>query len=255
MNNAIDEAKLKSIQKTSNLVGAASLIIFIILIAFSARELYSINSEIDQLKSSEQDLERKVSASTVELENLRPQVSRLKAAQENLLDFLAQATSGGEIKLLSISDSEWARTKEEIISLPPGQRQKAVLGAILLAWKDIPFKLGGKTLGGGLDSTTFVKFVISKAGIEIPNPPDRRPSDVMMQLFTKVESPAPGDVMFYTGKVGSFSLIYLAKGRPGGQGICIGTFETGQPVQILDSSDLNTTDFPFKGYYRVNYSS
>ena len=77
----------------------------------------------------------------------------------------------------------------------------------------------------------------------------------MMQTFKKVDSPEPGDLMFFTGNVGSFAMIYLSEGRPGGQGVCIGTFETGQPVQIIDSTDINTPVYPFIGYYRVNYSS
>ena len=140
------------------------------------------------------------------------------------------------------------------MSLPPGQRKKAVLAAILLAWKEIPFRLGGRSLGSGFDSSNFVRFVLSQVGINIADEPNRRPSEIMMQRFERTDTPMPGDLMFYRGNIGNFVLIYLAKGNPGGQGICVGTVETGQPVQIIDSTIINTPIFPFIGYYKIDYS-
>jgi hypothetical protein len=61
--------------------------------------------------------------------------------------------------------------------------------------------------------------------------------------------------MFYRGDVGNFAMIFVGGGDARGQGVCVGTFETGQPVQVMDSVNFNTKDFPFIGYFRVPYET
>jgi len=60
--------------------------------------------------------------------------------------------------------------------------------------------------------------------------------------------------MFYKGDVGYFVMMYLAPSREVGQAICIGTFESGEPVQVRDSADFRTDLYPFQGFFSPPYA-
>jgi hypothetical protein len=47
--------------------------------------------------------------------------------------------------------------------------------------------------------------------------------------------------------------MYIAPGSPNGKGIAVGTLQTGEEVQILDTVHVNTPVYPFIGYFRVPY--
>jgi hypothetical protein len=81
-----------------------------------------------------------------------------------------------------------------------------------------------------------------------------RLSSAMMRQFARVESPLPGDLIFYRGNVGSFVVMYLGPGAAAGKGTAVGTLQTGEEVQILDTANINTPVYPFIGIFRVPYS-
>lgn len=83
--------------------------------------------------------------------------------------------------------------------------------------------------------------------------PGQRLSDAMMTAFNRVDSPLPGDLIFYRGNVGNFVVMYIGPGEPRGHGVAIGTLQTGEEVQILDTAHVNTPRYPLIGIYRVSY--
>ncbi len=187
-----------------------------------------------------------------QVEELIFKTSELIATQDDILEFLEQVTSKEKIQLLD-PNVDWEKTKNRIISLSPGKRKQAVFAAILLAWQDIPFELNEESLSLGFDSPRFLRFVLSQVGIAIESEPGIPLSVILMSSFEKVEDPLPGDLMFYRGQVGNFGFIYLSEGRPDGQGVGVGTLQEVAPLQIIDTSNINTPFFPFIGYFRVNY--
>lgn len=231
-----------------------SLIYIIIPLLVGGLWMWFSVQKVRRLQEQSGALEKNAGELQEQIKRLRGETKDLTLTQEGVLDFLAKVTSSQGIRLLD-SDVDWDQTKKAILGLPNGQRKQAVLGAILLAWKEIPFTLGKDSLSQGFDSPRFVRLVLSQVGISIPDEPNRRLSETIMRRFSRVDEPMPGDLIFYRGNVGNFVMIYLAPGKPGGQGICVGTFESGQPVQIMDSSRFNTAVYPFLDYYHVDYSN
>jgi len=233
---------------------ARSLIYIIIPVLVGGLWMWLSVQKVQRLEEQSDTLERTVKELQEQIQRLRGETKDLTQTQEGVLDFLAKVTRSQQIQLID-SDVNWDQTKKQVLALPAGQRKQAVLGAILLAWKKIPFGLTRNSLAEGIDSPRFVRSVLAQVGIEISDEPNRRLSESIMSRFSKVETPEPGDLIFYRGNIGSFVMIYLAQGKPGGQGICVGTLQPGEPVQIMDSSNITTGSHPFLGYYRVGFSS
>lgn len=203
--------------------------------------LYKVN----QLDQQSKKLKAKI-------DTLETKANELRATQEDILDFLAKVTSEEQIRLFD-PDVDWNRTKKRILDLPPGKRKQAILAAILLAWKEIPFELNQESLSLGFDSPRFIRFVLSQVGLEIADTPGIPLSVNMMQIFEQVENPLPGDLIFYRGQVGNFAFIYLSEGSSNGKGVGIGTLQRIFPLLIMDTVNVNTQFFPFIGYFRVRY--
>lgn len=231
-----------------------SLIYIIIPLLVGGLWMWFSVQKVRRLQEQSDALEKNAGELQEQIKRLRGETTDLTLTQESVLDFLAKVTSSQRIQLID-SDVNWDQTKKEVLGLPPGQRKQAVLGGILLAWKEIPFGLSGNSLTEGIDSPRFIRLVLSQVGIEIPDEPNRRLSETIMSKFSRTDTPKPGDLIFYRGNIGSFVMIYLAQGKPGGQGICVGTLQPGAPVQIMDSSNITTGTHPFLGYYRVGYSN
>jgi hypothetical protein len=49
--------------------------------------------------------------------------------------------------------------------------------------------------------------------------------------------------------------MYIAPGSANGKGVAVGTLQTGEEVQILDTANIRTSVYPLIGYYRVPYSN
>ena len=183
---------------------------------------------------------------------LGAQARQLQSTQSDLLDFLQSVTAGESIHLVDPS-VDWLSTKAYLISLPASPRKSAVLSAILLAWKDMPFSLQNRGLRSGLDSPHFINEILSRYRVEVKAQPGQRLSDAMMRTFQRTEKAEPGDLLFYRGNVGSFVLMYIGPGRPSGKGVAVGTLQTGEELRVLDTAFINTPVYPFLGYYRVPF--
>lgn len=208
-----------------------------------------------QLRSLERDrqrLESQVAQLTDSLRALEARTKSLIQTQESVLDFLGSVTTGDRIRLVDPA-VDWNRTKREILAMQTGPRKSAVLAAILLAWKELPFSLGNRGLSHGLDSPHFIKVVLDRVGVKVSQRPDERLSDAMIKQFKRVDNPLPGDLIFYRGNVGSFVVMYIGPGMAGGKGVAVGTLQTGEEVMVLDTQNINTPVYPFIGIFRVPY--
>lgn len=240
-----DQDALARASRRAAVATALGALLVVSAIAFSALRLRYAEAAVAEKTQRVAHLE------TVASDAVR-RVEALRSTQGDILDFLAHVTEKEAIRLID-KDVDWPRTRSGVLELPPGRRKQAVLGAVLLAWKDIPFKLGGSRPASGFDSPRFIQFLLDRVGIHVTSKADERLSVSMMRQFTQFDAPEPGDLMFYKGAVGNFVMIYLGPGQARGQGVCVGTFEAGQPVQVMDSANFNTAVYPFIGYYQVPY--
>jgi hypothetical protein len=235
------DAKLAQLGRASQRAALLSLLGFLAILAsmgYAAVKLRQLEKEKEQLSAS--------------IKYLRSHTDELLQTQESVLDFLGGVTSGDRIRLIDPSVN-WTQTKKYLVNMPAGPQKTAVLTAVLLAWKDLPFSLDNHSLASGLDSPHFIGIVLSNVGVPVQKGPNERLSDAMMRQFKKVDSPMPGDLIFYKGNVGSFVMMYLAPGSADGKGVAVGTLQTGEEVQIVDTVHINTPVYPFIGYFRVPY--
>lgn len=197
-------------------------------------------------------LQLEVASAEQKLSEIEKTIASLQKDQEKLLDFIVQVADNKQVKLLD-PDVDWHSVKQDLSRLPTGDRKQALLIAILMAWKDLPFTLGGTATTSGFDSPRFINFVLSKTGIEVKAAPGQRLSDALMQRFDKTDRPRPGDLVFYKGQIGSFGLIYLSDGKDHGNPAGIGTLQAVSPLQIMSLRNVNTPYFPLIGYFHVVY--
>jgi hypothetical protein len=188
-----------------------------------------------------------------EREDLKKQLESLKRSQSDLVDFFEKITSSEKVAVIR-PGVDWNAARKEILDLPPGQRKNAVFSALLYTWKDIPFRLGGNSARGGFDSPRFIAQCLSQVGLRFATNRDQPLSVTIMNGCRRVETARCGDLMFYKGDVGYFVMMYLAPSREVGQAICIGTFESGEPVQVRDSADFRTDLYPFQGFFSPPYA-
>jgi len=244
----------RKLGKSSKKIGILSLIAFsvvIISIIYASVNLNRLESSIDSLKNDINVLQKEKQKKEKEIFVLTQKINNLSSTQDSILDFFGNVTAEGHIRLLD-STVNWQEVKEELINLPPGKRKQAIFIALLLAWKDIPFYMGGRTLTG-FDSTTFLRYVLSKVGIKIEDEAMVSLSVTLMKNFKKVDNPKPGDLVFYRGIVGNFGLLYISDGGSTGSPVGIGTLQRINPLSVIDLNNINTTYFPLIGYFRVKY--
>lgn len=201
-------------------------------------------SEIKELKDSKNKLE-------IELNELKDEVKETKQTQDSILKFLKSVSDKNKIHILD-SDVNWNDVTGQLESLKAGDRKNALFNSILMAWKDIPFGLNEESTLG-FDSPRFLNFILGSVGIQTQKKSNQRMSDALMSKFEKVESPKPGDLVFFKGRVGNFGFIILATGESDEGHIGVGTLERANPLQIIKMKNINTLYFPLKGYYRVVY--
>lgn len=228
-------------------------------IGYQEAKLQKISTELEdkeikfvELESRNKSLAAAMAAAEQQKIELEKSVSSLKSDQTQLLDFIVQIADNKKISILDKSVS-WNHVKDELLKLPAGDRKKALLISMLLAWKDIPFTLGGGSASAGFDSPRFMNFVLSEAGAGVTPKSGQRMSDALMEKYIKTDAPQPGDLVFYKGQIGSFGLIYLSHGKDGANPVGIGTLQAHSPLQIISLSNINTRDFPMIGYYKVIY--
>lgn len=244
----LDDAKLEELGRSSRRAAFLSLFGFILILASMGYAGLRVKKLSDQKQGLEQDL----SSLRESISDLQASESDLRQTQIGILNFLGGVTSNEQIRLIDRS-VDWSKTKVNVINMPNGPRKAAVLDALLLAWKDLPFSLGNRSLGTGLDSPHFIDVVLRSEGIHVAQRTGERLSDSMMREFKIVDHPLPGDLIFYHGNVGSFALMYIGPGAADGKGVAVGTLQTGEEVMVVDTKNINTPVYPFIGYFRVPY--
>ena len=249
------DRELEKIAASSRRAAVLSVIGATVIIASLAYSAFNI-ATMEQVVAEKQN---QISALDIQLREreafiatLNRNVEGLRNTQAGLLDFLTNVTDEAQVSILD-RDVDWNAVKSDIEMLPSGKRKQAILTAILLAWKEIPFAMGKQSVGKGFDSPRFIEYVLSKNGVVIKKNPNERVSDALMRTSPKVETPRPGDLVFYRGQVGSFGFIYLSDGGPSGPGVGVGTLQAAAPLQIISLKNINTPHFPQIGYFRVVY--
>lgn len=245
------ENKLERSARISSVISVLGLIIIFFALAFT---IYNLNEKQKALKEVQSEI-HKVEKERILLDQkilqLNKKVSDLQRTESGLLEFIGNALGSQSINRIQES-IDWDTVKAEILNLRAGRRKQAVLNAVLLAWKEIPFSLGKVDLKGGFDSPGFIEYVLNSVDIKINKKSNLLLSQNIMNAFEKTDRPEPGDLMFYKGEQGYFGLIYLAKGDTRSQGVGIGTLENENPIGIYEG--INTQRFPFIGYFKVKYN-
>lgn len=244
--------KIAASSRRAVILSALGAVIVIGSLAYSAYKLIDMEKAVAKKQRQIAVLDVEVKEREARIASLTNTLEGLRNTQDDLLDFLAKVTDESQVSILDPA-VDWNAVKSDIEKLPPGRRKQAILTAILLAWKEIPFTMGKQSVGKGFDSPRFIEYVLSRNGVRINKKPDERMSDALMRTFKKVEKPRPGDLVFYRGQVGSFGFIYLSDGGPSGSGVGIGTLQAIAPLQIISLNNINTPYFPQIGYFRVVY--
>lgn len=114
-----------------------------------------------------------------------------------------------------------------ILHSAAGKQQKAIIEALALYHKNIPYKWGGKD-EQGFDSSGYVAYVLSKIGVI--NSPDTYWSGKLRNALARVQpgDEKVGDVIFYSSGV---CMIYL------GNQLSIGMLPGGIVTGSLDTPD------------------
>jgi len=190
---------------------------------------------------------------------LEGQVQDLTKTREGILKFLGDVSRRENIPLIA-KDVDWSSVVASVATLRDGARKHAVYGALLTAWKEVPFKLEGTKFPGGVNSPEFIRLVLNSAGTPIAKGPNDSSSGALMAASKRVDGPEPGDLVFYRGadpgSVGYFVMMYLAPGSPEGHGIVLGSYDQKNPVQVLDAKYFDKVKpiDPFIGYFRPPYT-
>lgn len=244
--------KLAVSSRRAAILSILGAVIVIASLAYSAFKLADVEMVVTQKQREVATIDAELKKREAVITTLTRDIESLRNTQDGLLDFLAKVTDESQVSILD-RDVDWRALKTDIDKLPSGKRKQALLTAILLAWKDIPFTMGKQSVSKGFDSPRFIEYVLSKNGVKIRKESDERMSDALMRSFKKVEKPRPGDLVFYKGQVGSFGFMYLSDGTPSSAGIGIGTLQAAAPLQIISLNNINTPYFPLIGYFRVVY--
>jgi hypothetical protein len=197
-------------------------------------------------------LTKQVEEKHLEIRRLAIQVEDLRKTESAVLEFFNSATNGEEIKILDPT-VDWPAVKISIINMRPGRRQQAVFGALLYAWKEIPFKPAGQKLSEGFDSPRFLQRVLLDVGVKFQTSKIIPVSASIMSQLNKVENPLSGDLVFYHGQEGSFGFILLSTGTATTPPTGIGTLQKDAPLQVIRLDNVNTNDYPLIGYFQVKY--
>lgn len=253
-----DLVKIKKSSRRSAWLTIYGALVVVSSLIYSYVNLSSLEAEIEYKKSELIGIEVEVSAlvnkvktAEVQLDALKNEVVDLQKTQNSVLDFLVSVTSRSQVHLLDPA-VDWNNAKNKLSALPSGDRKNALLNAILLAWKDIPFEMGKQGVYG-FDSPRFLDYVLQSVGLNIEQKSNQRMSDTLMQSFVETNDPKPGDIVFFKGQIGSFGFILLTVGDTDSEHVGIGTLQKSAPLQIISMDNINISYFPLKGYYRVKY--
>ncbi len=258
--------KIKEASRRSAILSISGFLIIVLSLVYSAWQLSSLETSKTELKTEikknesltkQQDerlrqLKQKVEKSTTDAERIKNEIENMELTQNSLLDFLVSVTDRKNVSILDPS-VDWDAVKESLNQLPASKRKNAILNAILLAWKEIPFTMGHESVNTGFDSPRFLRYVLRTVGVNIEKIRGRRLSEVLMESFDKIDNPKPGDLVFFKGMEGNFGFILASVGKTDAEHVGIGTLQKIDPLQITSMGNINTPFFPLRGYYRVIY--
>nr|VFJ42373.1 MAG: hypothetical protein BECKDK2373B_GA0170837_10013 [Candidatus Kentron sp. DK] len=214
--------------------------------------LREYQTKIRKRKAEVEKQKKLAESSQKEAGVLRARIEDLKSTQGSLLDFLVSVTDKNKVSILG-SDVNWQAVEQQLQELPAGSRKNAILNAILLAWKDVPFSMGKESISSGFDSPRFLRYVLGTVGVHVDSKKGESLSVTLMNRFEKTDTPKPGDLVFFKGQVGNFGFIIAAVADKFSEHVGIGTLQKVAPLQILRLGNINTPYFPLRGYYRVRY--
>lgn len=252
----MEEEELRKIEKSSRRSGLLSLVgilTFIGSLIYASISLNNANNKLSQVEKELKKKELQLDSLNNYFRKLSQNVDGLKNDEKKLADFLIQLLRTTEENSTRGNDIDWNKVAQSIIDLPSGKRKTAVLIALLMTWKEIPFDLGTSNPSMGFDSPSFLIYVLNQVGINVDKKPKEFLSVAIMNKFQKIDKPLPGDLIFYKGQTGNFGLMYLCGGDEEGQGVAIGTLQSISPLAIYETKYINRPFFPFIGFYRVNY--
>ena len=116
-----------------------AVLVFISMV-YSYFTIHDLSDEINKLEIEKTKLETEVTSKKEDLIELGSLVSRLQQSRNSAAALL--------LDILNIENQfnvdpsvNWESLREQLLSMSSGKRQEAVLTAILLAWKSIPFNI------------------------------------------------------------------------------------------------------------------
>ncbi len=233
-------------------VSALGAVIALGALVYAGIQLKHLDEEIVAKRQEVEKLEQTASEGELKIRELQERIENLEVSQADILDFFSEVMSRDNIERFDPS-VDWSRVKSTILDLPAGDRKKAVLLALLYAWKDVPFTMGGESLAEGFDSPRFIRRVLEDVGVTIETEPGTRLSVSLMTMGKKIEDPMPGDLVFFEGIVGNFGFIVLAPDDGDQAAVGVGTLQKIAPLQVISMANINTPHFPMIGYFRVVY--
>lgn len=124
----------------------------------------------------------------------------------------------------SVLGTERTLSEAKILASVSGKQREVISQALELYHRKIPYKWGGKNPTGGLDSSGYVAYVLSKAGI-IDDPASYWSGKLLASL-QPVAQEQVGDILFYSSGA---CMIYL------GNDLSIGMLPGGIATGSLDA--------------------
>lgn len=244
--------QLRNASRRAGLLTIGGFIIILASLFYSYFQLSGLEEAIQIKKIELVKQQKEIEKLRLEADEIRRRVKDLDSTHQSLLDFLVSVTDAENVSILG-SDVNWAEVKRQLNGLPAGKRKNAILNAILLAWKDIPFTMGKEDVRFGFDSPRFLRYVLKTVGVDVKSESGKPLSVTLMERFQKVDKPKPGDLVFFKGQVGNFGFILASVGNSNSEHVGIGTLQKIAPLQIISMGNINTPYFPLRGYYRVVY--
>lgn len=244
---------------TKRLLAIQVIVLFMALLAtaFLVLRIPPLVKRANDAKTAAIDAQNQVAAATRQLEDLEAESEKLqlKVAETNALfnevaaPILGQLLNSKNVNIVD-PDISFDDITADFLKLPPGRCKSAVLTALLMSWKDVPFRKNGTNPTEGLGSAEFLMFVLEKVGIKVQLKPGMRPSESLISALTKVASPQVCDIAMYEGSEGNYGGLIVSLGAHSNGPIVVGTYNAGLRLQVRS---INKGSKPLLGYFRPPY--
>ena len=232
------------------------ILLAVALLAFTANRVHVAEKARNAALADVAAAKSKVEEYEKNRDALVGQIDTLGATQSSILDALEDVIEIGDVRINEATGEDWRKAIETMKRIPPGQRKTALFIATILGWKTVPYRWGGNSPKTGMDSSNFVKYVLTKSGVPIQDIPAPTLSESLMRQFTPLKGapPLPGDIMVYVGDKGNLTLMYMAD-VGAGEKLVIGDLgKGGESLQVFYESSLDSAfRKQFIDYYRPRY--